>query len=243
MERTAFFRLADAISSDPATRVAPGIQQYLYDDNILIDCHCHLFNEKIVPKALMNLRMPYTMEIASKIVRFLHRLNKRSSDDWGSLNAYFIELFNKPVEEIATLLLSYYPEGTILVPLMMDMHLRASAEKRESASYYIEAQAKELKLLIDNGYNIMPFFPIDPTFIDEKSGDNVYDLFIKAFSGHFGFIPSGIKIYPTLGYLPGHPKLMDIYSVCEEKNISGNSPLQQRCCPWLQKQGKKYTRV
>ncbi len=219
MEAAEFHRLAATISSDPLTRVPAHILPQLRNDTSVIDCHCHLFNETTVPKALFNLKMPYTKVFALNIARLLHVLNPRSNDDWGSRNGYFIEMFNKTTREITDKLLSYYPADTILTPLMMDMHNRAIARQRKDSEYYIMAQTKDLSELISSGYNLLPFFPADPTYMDKKTGGNVMDLVYKAFTGGYGFMPYGLKVYPTLGYLPGHPLLLELYRFAEEKNI------------------------
>ena len=228
-----------AIPDDPFTRVADHIKPLIQRDDVLINCHCHVFNQKTVPKALFNMKMPYNKRLAARIVKFLHRLNKRSNDDWGSRQAYFIDLFSKETREIAGKLVSYYPPGTIFTPLMMDMHNRAGSEKRKPAEYYIREQAKDLKALIDNGYNFLPFLPVDPTFEDLTRGElDVFDVFVRGFTGRYGIMPFGIKVYPTLGYLPGHPKLMEIYRVCQEKNI----PVTAHCSRGVKKKKKKRIR-
>lgn len=219
MDAEEFRRLASGISSDPWSRVPEHIKPFLSNYTSVIDCHCHIFNETTVPKALLNLRMPYTRKLALSIARTLHFLNPRSNDDWGSRNAYFIELFNKSTREITDKLLSYYPQDAILTPLMMDMHNRADRNQRFNAEHYIIEQTNEIRNLLTQGYLLLPFFPADPTFTEEKTGSNIFDLVYKAFTGGYGFIPFGLKVYPTLGYLPGHPLLMEIYRFAEEKNI------------------------
>ena len=212
-----FKREAEKLSADPYSRLADHIKPLIERDDVLINCHCHIFNQKTVPKALLNMKMPWRIKTIVKLARFLHRINSRSNDDWASRQAYFISLFIKSTREIADKLISYYPANTVFTPLMMDMHLRAGKDKIQPAEWFIEQQAKDISILLDQEYNLLPFLPIDPTL--EENDINVYDVFIKGFTGQYGFVPFGIKVYPTMGYLPGHPKLMNIYKVCEEKNI------------------------
>jgi hypothetical protein len=223
-----FIARAEAISADPLSRVPERFRPLAQSGRAAVDCHCHLFNEETVPKALYNMKMPggpLFHHLATRIARALHLLNRRSSDDWGSRNAYFIETFLKSTPEIAEKFTGYYPDSTntIFTPLMMDMHNRASLNNRERAEYYIRKQAVDITGLLndtDRRYNLLPFLPVDPTIADSDGpGFNHFDLFIRAFNGEYGFTPFGIKIYPSLGYLPSHPLLMPVYEVCEKKRI------------------------
>ena len=122
-------------------------------------------------------------------------------------------------------MVSYYhaPEKTIFTPLMMDMHNRAGRGIREPAEFYIKEQAEELAKLINDSsgrFNLLPFIPVDPTVSqNNREAFDHFDIFLKAFNGEYGITPFGIKIYPSLGYLPSHPLLMPIYEVCEKKRI------------------------
>jgi len=219
MDAQTFQQLSAGMSADPCSRIPGHIAPLLQNDSSMIDCHCHVFDNKTVPKAIMNTRMHYTQKVALKIARILHLLRPRSNDDWASRNAYFIELFTKTTKEITDKLLSYYPPDTILTPLMMDMHNRADSNQRENAGYYIQAQAKDLADLIGQGYYLLPFFPADPTFKDELSGESMFDIVYKAFTGGYGFMPFGLKVYPNLGYMPANPSLLELYRFAEAKRI------------------------
>lgn len=214
-----FKQKAANISNNPKNRIPDHLLPFVEDSKTMINSHCHIFNEKTVPKAILNLKMPYSNTLIIKLGKFLHRLNSRSNDDKYSKLAYFLETFVKSTKDITDKLCSYYPENTIFTPLMMDMHNRAGDDKRKSSEYFIEEQAKDIKQLLDQKYNLLPFLPIDPTLNDKNGETNVLDVFIKGFTGEYGFMPFGVKIYPSLGYLPGHPLLMEIFRICEEKQI------------------------
>ncbi|MEA1986959.1 MAG: amidohydrolase family protein [Candidatus Marinimicrobia bacterium] len=222
-----FQKNSKKISSDPFSRVPSHILPLIKDTRNLINAHCHIFNDKSLPKTLFNMKMPYSKRLMIKFAKSLHKINGKSNDDWGSRNAYFIEMFIKTTKEITDKLISYYPKNTIFTPLMMDMHNRSGSDKRKPTEYYIKEQAKDIKKLIDDKYNLLPFFPIDPTSANNTNSNekDVLDIFIKAFTGGYGITPLGIKIYPSLGYLPSHPKLMEIFKICEEKNI----PITAHC--------------
>jgi predicted TIM-barrel fold metal-dependent hydrolase len=62
--------------------------------------------------------------------------------------------------------------------------------------------------------SIIPYICIDPNRHD------AYRIFLEAFArAKYNYPFFGVKVYPCLGYLPNHPVLMDIFKVCEEKNI------------------------
>lgn len=228
MTENDFLLEAGNIPDDPLMRIPEKLKNLVTSGKISCNCHCHLFNEQTVPKALFNLKMPggplFHM-ISMTIAKILHRLNSRSNDDWGSRVAYFIETFLKPARAIADKLLDYYPDhaNTLFTPLMMDMHNRAERRIRKPAEFYITKQADDLSELINDEsgrYNLLPFIPVDPTISpDDRNAFDHFDIFLKAFRGEYGFMPGGIKIYPSLGYLPSHPLLMPVYEVCERKNI------------------------
>lgn len=213
MNLQAFKKAAITISDDPMSRVPEYLKPHIASE-ALINCHCHIFNQTAIPKRLYNIKMPYSKRLASHIATRLHRIVSRSNDDWFSRQAYFIELIKASTIEITDKLLSYFPSNSILCPLMMDMQAgRVGKKQHLPADHYIQAQATDIKKLIDLKYPLLPFLPLDP------NNEAMFQIFMDGFTGKYGFMPFGIKIYPTLGYLPGHPLLMEIYRVCEEKNI------------------------
>lgn len=67
-------------------------------------------------------------------------------------------------------------------------------------------------------YPIIPFLPLDPRRMDDVGANNLLNVFLRGFaqesSNYFG-----VKIYPSLGYLPGDIRLDPIFKICAEKNI------------------------
>jgi len=214
MNKVQFFKKAQEISEDPMSRIPTFIRSKINNPNNLINVHCHIFNDSAVPKRLFNIKMPYSRRLIAKIATKLHRILGRSNDDLFSRWAYFIETFKLPTKTITDKLIKNYPEDTIFCPLMMDMiHGRKGHIKNDEWEKYIKKQSEDIYSLLEEKYTLLPFIPIDP--LNKK----VYNIFIKGFNGEYGFKPIGIKVYPSLGYLPSHPTLMNIYKVCQEKNI------------------------
>jgi predicted TIM-barrel fold metal-dependent hydrolase len=87
-------------------------------------------------------------------------------------------------------------------------------------------ELSELRGLRKHNKTVIPFLAVDPR------NPNLYADFLAAFSDPArrvnrtgqAFLDSafpffGVKIYPSLGYLPSDPVLMDIFKVCAEKRI------------------------
>ncbi|NQU87099.1 MAG: amidohydrolase family protein [Mariniphaga sp.] len=223
MDTSEFFKQAEQISDDPYSRIPDHVIPVIKDENNLINVHCHIFNDTIVPKRIFNIKMPYSRRFVGNLATLLHKIIGRSNEDKLSNLAYFISLFKSPTEKIADKLVSYFDKNSIFCPLMMDMlQGRQRIVRDDEWEKYINLQFQDLNKLFKQNpkkYNFLPFIPIDP--LNEK----VYDIFLKAFNGEYGFKPMGIKIYPSLGYLPSHSVLMNIYKVCQEKNI----PITAHC--------------
>jgi predicted TIM-barrel fold metal-dependent hydrolase len=65
---------------------------------------------------------------------------------------------------------------------------------------------------------ILPFLAVDPRRVGRGGNEELYTLFLRAFPAN-GTSFFGVKIYPSLGYLPSDFRLEPIYKICEEKNI------------------------
>lgn len=150
-------------------------------------------------------------------------------------------LVNSTPTEIIDDLLSHYQQTLhlqendskpelFLVLLMMDMERGITGGVEED---FIGQMKKVLELKNDYQFSygsdvdnftgkdhLLPFLAIDP------NNPDAFSLFLSAFAKTINdtdmdeleqttpFV--GIKIYPSLGYLPNHPTLMDIFEVCEE---------------------------
>ena len=200
------------ISSDPMDRIPEAMKPILNDPKRIFDIHCHIFNFQDVPSGFIGMRIPMNKRFLAKLEKLLHRLNGRTDKDKMSRIAYFLNYLKSCTsEEIADQLVDYYPEHqAILTPLLMDMGTSIKGKLKRSYAEQIE----EVKRLRDkNPEKLLPFICIDPANPDAKAN------FLKVFSERKDYQFFGVKVYPSLGYLPSHPVLMDIFSICEEKNI------------------------
>ena len=213
----------------------------------IIDVHGHCFTLKHVPKKFVGpsfLQYPGVVWTLEKILRFASFLtmiirgrgsnyykafarrrfitvftNEKEQTDvlqlhWGNFNYYFTKLAKK--EKAPHLM---------ICELMMDMERGIGGGTDESFYQQVEGMDR-MRNHSRNAAMIVPFFACDPrnptlfedflaAFTDTDKRVNRTDhQYFDTMSPFFG-----VKIYPTLGYLPSHPKLMQIFKVCAEKNI------------------------
>lgn len=198
-------------------------------DDTIIDIHCHAFTYKNIPRNFIK----YPSWIPPKLVI---RAAKLVSKDFGTtLN------LSTPVE-IVDQLMKIYNQATqskvkkvILGILTMDMERAISGgvdqnyegQLSDIQNLQKNYQFNQANLSVTGSSDIMPFLAIDP------HNKDVFRMFLSAFVPNMPFrypgiesgIFQGIKIYPSLGYVPYHPVLMEIFKVCEAKQI----PITSHC--------------
>lgn len=102
----------------------------------------------------------------------------------------------------------------IITALMMDLEMGWEVDIEKS----IQEQIVELKKLALD-VPVLPFLYTDPRRADLEGENNLYQLFLDAFSNSHGQSFFGVKIYPGFGYLPSDKRLLPIYEICEQKKI------------------------
>jgi len=216
------------ISPDPFSRISSSLKKILLKGDVFFDVHCHVFNYRDVPDTFLGIRIPQNVRILSFLEDILHRFNGKTDKDKYSRLAYFVNFFKtRTSTEITEKLLKYYPyKNIVLCPLMIDM--APGIKGRVIDDFQIQVE-KIRALRADFPDNILPFIALDPN--NPNMTENFYKVF-KTKSEHKFF---GVKIYPSLGYLPSHPLLMEIFKVCEEKRI----PITAHCSGAIVSSSKK----
>lgn len=198
----------------------------------LIDIHMHAFTYKNIPRNFVK----YPKWIPAAWARAFVKLK---SKDFG-------ETFNidTPHNIIDQSLRKYsHASGqslrhVVLGLLTMDMeraidgHLEERFEKQLSNVSHIVQNNRYVVHQLDHisRRDLIPFLAIDP------HNPDVLKTFLAAFANGTSLpdvdtsviesgIFQGIKIYPSLGYVPHHPMLMDLYAICEQKKI----PITTHC--------------
>jgi len=216
------------ISNDPMSRVPLSMKKILSEGEVFFDVHCHVFNYRDVPDKFLGIRVPQNERLLSYLEKLLHRIVNGSDTDKLSNLAYFINfLRTRTNKEIAEKLFNYYSEKNLVIcPLMMDLSPGIGGRIIDDFQVQIE-NMKELR----NSYpgQILPFIALDP------NNPLMLANFQKVFDKDGGYNFFGVKIYPSLGYLPSHPLLMEVFRICEEKRI----PVTAHCSGAIVHAGKK----
>lgn len=203
------------ISDNPLDRISAKVTQMMTHPDTVFDIHCHIFDKYCVTKNYFLLRLLGKLDPDKKLDDLLdHIINLKKDNE-------FDELFEIMQLENMEQVLDHYlqnfacQQNIVPVPLMMDLdegwYFKAEKSQKD--------QIKELKDLMQNKA-IMPFLSVDPRKAQKRGNNNLYKLFLDAFTpdaNNNQFF--GIKVYPALGYLPSDPWLWHIYEVCEEKQI------------------------
>ncbi|MGB5444539.1 MAG: amidohydrolase family protein [Psychromonas sp.] len=191
-------------------------------EKIIYNCHCHTFTHKNIPNGYF----PFFLVPAARVgaIRWGLRLIMKGIVPWTKNDivhryaAFIKAAYRQTQAENLAHLASYYPQQTKFIVLPMDMAYMGAGTIEED----IDEQHAELALLAkDPQYvdKLIPFAHIDPRRPDALNR-------LKSLVEEDNF--KGVKIYPTLGYLPTHNVLMDdIYPYMIKKNI----PLMAHCSP------------
>lgn len=185
----------------------------------MINCHTHIFNLNHVPKKYLPFGLtnglryaPFykTLAVILKFAELRYPDNILSRyADWliMSLNKTQLDIFNK--------LQGYYPSDTQFIILSMDMSYMGAGLPKIS----FEKQLADL-IDIQNQYpdQCLPFICLDPRR-ETRDGEDLLEFFKK--------YPSmrGVKLYPSMGFLPTDSALDKIYEHCEKNNI----PIMTHC--------------
>jgi uncharacterized protein len=204
-------QIKNNIPDNPLDRVPAIMATKVQSRQVFFDVHTHVFTKDDVPNKYLGIRLPFTDRFLGTVGKLLHNLNRRTDDDKMSRLAYFIEIINsKSSDDIYKLIDKYYTQESVFGVLMMDMSIGIEGEHNRD----LQGQLDAVRILRDNQpAKILPFVAIDPR------RPKALEIFHKAFNQHDDYKFFGLKVYPSLGYLPSHPVLMQMLEVCEAKRI------------------------
>jgi predicted TIM-barrel fold metal-dependent hydrolase len=198
------------IEKDISKRLPAELKTVLEKGVFKFDVHCHLFNKDFIPDKYFGLRMPFLVN-TDFLMYTESLLDTVSLDDDDKLShyAYFIDFIAKnTTKDIAEHLIVNSPPNTIFCPLMMDFQPGIDGKTKKTVFQQLD-ELREVRNLYPDKF--LPFVGINPNNSKHK------ELFEKAFSPEYNFY--GVKIYPSLGYMPSHPALMDIFEICSHYDI------------------------
>jgi predicted TIM-barrel fold metal-dependent hydrolase len=205
-----FFMTLDELKAklkkDPMSRAPQGTAEILNDDKLLIDVHCHVFNWRDVPKDFKGWFV--SLFVSPKRLHLLERL--------AGKDRHVLHAIHQDRPRIANNLFDLYKgkkKNAIICPLTMDMS--PSFDDNPKDPEY-KTQLQHVTAIKDaHPGKVLPFICLNPL----RAEGEMKKYFIDAFNPDGDLQYFGVKIYPSLGYFPSHPELMEIFKVCEEFNI------------------------
>ncbi len=202
-------KATDNISNDPYSRISSGMKNAISHSNVLFDVHSHAFNWRDIPRDYMQKRILEELGVINNVFRYwkdeaellwlITGGKKRLIENLKKDRFQLLEILKNKYES-----LGFHPIFSLLI---MDMRAISGVREDDFSVY------KASQVAMKNKYpdNVLLFFALDP------SNSKLYEEFLDAFKAGGDYF--GVKIYPSLGFLPSHPKLMPIFKICEEKNI------------------------
>lgn len=231
--RERFIKAAEKISPNYEDRLSVKTLEKLKGGNLFFDIHAHCFTFQNVPKnftRLQLIKVPHGF-FKSWLYKFLGKFIKEPDSGifaFFSVGAYYNStlITKKLLNNYSNFFKGKNEEKHFIVGMLsMNMEYAISQEIPENHEQQLKDltktcqyfdHAKKLKYTA----SILPFIGLDP------NNKETYNLFLDAFANnHFTHPIFGIKIYPTLGFLPSHPTLMDVCEVAEQKQI----PITTHC--------------
>lgn len=184
-------------------------------EEVIYNCHVHLFNIDYIPKFFLNRFLPITILKRQWLANNLYRVFRPFVHRYS---AFFFSALHGEPKEILEELQYYYPKGTRFVPLSVDFDFMKAGKPIKN----FHQQLEDLAQLRDQfPYTIYPFIGVDPRRADQE------DLLalIKKYIEERQF--SGLKFYPSLGFFPNDPRLDPIFAYAEANEL----PLTTHCIP------------
>lgn len=194
----------------PSQSLRKELKAVLDNGNPRFDVHCHLFTRDYIPDNYFHFRLPWLMKrsMLRRLIRIL-KGRKKDDDTWTQHATDFMDVARKEtLAEVAAEMFQQSEDDFLYCPLMMDMTQAFGESTVHDMHVQLDAMREARNAHPDR---MLPFVALDPNNPDME------ELFLKAFSDDYQFY--GVKIYPLLGYLPNHPKLMEVFEVCERLGI------------------------
>ncbi len=213
--------IKNEIHDDPRDRISKEMLKKFDTSTPFVDIHTHLFTLNDVPSKFLGIRLPMNRRFMGNTVRLLQFFKKNKSRDKLSGHSYFLSTMKDRSSEAIYRRMNKvyyqdkYPDAAFGV-LTMDMSPGIKGETHNTIWTQFGIIAMVRNIYPDK---IIPFACIDPRRKDSKGRDDALNLFKAAFSKNKPYNYYGLKVYPSLGYLPSHPVMMQMLEICAEKGI------------------------
>ncbi len=241
LNRDVFLARASGIPDKPSNRIAEPLKSLVYNSSDLLnkgkayfDVHAHSFTIDHVPKDFI------------KILNWVSNKDKAKLLQWVDKKFGVLMGLDNPKKVLDNLINVYdkYFFKKNITPHLFIVNLAMDMERGISGAptFNYQMQLQQLLSFLDQSSPIMntgksydyqttilPFLAIDP------NNKEAFEYFLSAFLANYNTtgIPElnnvapffGLKLYPSLGYSPSDPILLDLYEICEQKSI----PITTHC--------------
>lgn len=201
--------LNSKLTNDPYDRIGEETKELLQHPKRLFDIHCHTFNIDDVPTKFLGFRLPLLNNVPA-----LDKLEDIMV--WAHKEKYaeFLDFILANRNEVVKKTIQGYPGArkVLLAPLLMDMLPSMGGEVTATYQDQIDSMYTSMSTPGIKG-RLLPFVCLNPV------REEFQDYFVSTFNPENEHSFFGVKIYPSLGYFPSHPKLMEVFKICEEKKI------------------------
>ena len=227
-----FLEEATKLNLDTPSRFTETVLKVLKEKKVFIDIHAHCFTHRNVPANFLKVRIvkvPHRF-FRSKLAKWIASVfpaPRRGEFAFLSMLAYTrSNLISRKLAFFYQQYLNRTGQKKPLVLVMLSMHMEVGISQNipdKFTQQLVELEKScrsfERTARIFQTY-LVPFLAIDP------NGSKAYQTFIQKMGNSNAKYPfAGIKIYPSLGYLPSHPVLMNIFAICAENKI----PITTHC--------------
>ena len=191
-------------------RVNEELKKILQSGDYRFDTHIHLINKDYMPKKYLSIRMPglIDLDFLMSIDNLMDYFKEEKDSKLINYAKFLHFISSNSIKEIAYNLINLYPKNTIFCALMLDFEMNIEGSKK----FDVFRQMDDYRKIVNEFPGVfLPFVAIDP------NNPMHTEIFNKAFSKEYNFF--GIKIYPSMGFMPSHPNLMKIFEICEKYDI------------------------
>ncbi len=191
----------------------------------IYNCHMHVFTTQNVPRLLLKLqfgpvwgtllsglmRWNWTRRFCVRVARGVYPMFRH--DAFQRLATMYSTGNLSSQEKVFQVIQKQYPAGTVFVALAMNLQHTGLGPVPQ----HVDKQHAELLALAQRSAGcLVPFYAADPR--EPGVVEKVHEALAP---GKF----RGVKIYPNLGYYPTDKTLMEVYAICQERDV----PVMTHC--------------
>jgi len=182
-----------------------------------INCHCHIFSSDCVPREFLD---RFVLNIENPAHRFIHKFVKLFLPRNSNLEMW-INLVGFSISQIAIGLAKEMDDAGIEVSTLLMMDMEFCPKFGDGMTSFEQQLVETIEAVekVNQVYGrtrMLPFIAADPRRKD------IVKIVLNALQSS---LFKGVKIYPTMGFIPDDPTLYPIYEYC----IATRTPVTAHC--------------